>query len=79
MAYDDLSEVPDSIEIQDNSGHFEDYNSNIEKNNAPSESGEIDSGDIEVESKAPSSSSSSSSSDSQPEQAVSAKNRNMMM
>ena len=62
LVYDDLSEVPDSIEIQDNSGHYEDYSSNIDKNNAPSSSGEIDSGDIQVESKSPAKSSQSSAS-----------------
>ena len=56
LTYDDISEVPDSIEIQDNSGHFSDYNSDIEKDNAPSSSGEIDSGDINVEQKSSSSS-----------------------
>ncbi|WP_461436109.1 MSCRAMM family protein, partial [Methanosphaera sp.] len=61
LTYDDISEVPDSIEIQDNSGHFSDYNSDIEKDNAPSSSGEIDSGDINVEQKSSSSSASKAS------------------
>jgi hypothetical protein len=58
LTYDDISEVPDSIEIQDNSGHYSDYNSNIEKDNAPSSSGEIDGDDIKVEQKSSSSSAS---------------------
>ena len=61
LTYDDINEVPDSIEIRDNSGHFSDYNDNIEKNNAPSSSGEIDKGDINVEQKASSHSASKAS------------------
>ena len=49
--YDNLEDVPDTIEILDNSGQLEDYSQSINKNNAPSSSGEIDSGDIEVQSK----------------------------
>ena len=58
--YDNLEDVPDTIEIHDNSGHIKDSSYSIDKNNAPSSSGEIDSGNIEVESTSDSSSSSSS-------------------
>ena len=61
LTYDDLSEVPDSIEIHDESGHVQDYSSNIDKNSQPSSSGEIDGDDIQVESKEPAHSSSSQS------------------
>ncbi|MEE1117384.1 MAG: hypothetical protein VZQ62_04550 [Methanosphaera sp.] len=50
--YDNLEEVPDSIEIVDNGGHLEDYSQSINKNNAPDNEGVIDSGDVEVKSKA---------------------------
>ena len=63
LEYDDLSEVPDTIEIHDNSGHVGDYSQNINKNNAPSSDGVVDSGDIEVESSSQASSPASSSSD----------------
>jgi phosphatidate phosphatase APP1 len=60
--YDNLEDVPDTIEIHDNSGHIKDSSYSIDKNYAPSSSGEIDSGNIEVVSTSDSSSSSSSSS-----------------
>lgn len=50
--YDNLEDVPDSIEIIDNSGHLEDYTQSINKNNAPDSNGVIDSGDVEVKAKA---------------------------
>ena len=49
LDYNDLSEVPDTIELHDNSENVQDYVQNIDKNKQPSSSGEIDSGDIEVE------------------------------
>lgn len=58
--YDNLEDVPDSIEIVDNSGHLEDYSQSINKNNAPDNEGVIDSGDVEVRNKAPKAESSNS-------------------
>lgn len=53
LDYDNLDEVPDTIEIRDNSGHLEDYTQSINKNNEPNSDGVIDSGDVEVQTKAP--------------------------
>lgn len=49
LDYDDLSEVPDTIELHDNSGHVKDFVQDIDKDQMASASGEIDGGDIEVE------------------------------
>ena len=47
--YDDIKEVPDSMELSDSSNHFEDSGDNIEKDKPASDSGVIDSGEVEVE------------------------------
>ena len=47
--YDQIEDVPDSIELSDNSDHFEDSSDKIDKNKPVSDSGVIDSGDVEVE------------------------------
>ena len=49
LEFDNFDEVPDTIELHDNSNNVKDYSQNIDKNNAASSSGEIDGGDIEVE------------------------------
>ena len=46
--YDVLEDVPDSIELHDNGGHVEDSSDRVEKYNPRSDSGVIDSGEIEV-------------------------------
>jgi len=47
--YDNIEDVPDSIELSDNSDHFEDSSDKIDKDKPVSDSGVIDSGDVEVE------------------------------
>jgi hypothetical protein len=47
--YDQIEDVPDSIELSDNSDHFEDSSDKIDKDKPVSDSGVIDSGDVEVE------------------------------
>ncbi len=47
--YDNIKEAPDSLELSDNSGHFEDSGDNIKKDNQASDSGVIDSGEVEME------------------------------
>ena len=47
--YDDIKEVPDSMELSDSNNHFEDSGDNIEKDKPASDSGVIDSGEVEVE------------------------------
>lgn len=47
--YDKIEDVPDSIELSDNSDHFEDSSDKIDKDKPVSDSGVIDSGDVEVE------------------------------
>lgn len=47
--YDKIEDVPDSIELSDNSDHFEDSSDKIDKDKLVSDSGEIDSGEVEVE------------------------------
>lgn len=49
IEFDNLDEVPDTIEIHDNSNNVQDYTQNINKDNVAGSSGEIDGGDIEVE------------------------------
>ena len=51
LEYDNLEDVPDTIEIHDKSGHFEDYTGSIDKDNRPDSNGVVDSGDIDVEQK----------------------------
>ena len=47
--YDNIDDVPDSIELSDNSNHFKDSSDEIDKEKPVSDSGVIDSGDVEVE------------------------------
>jgi len=47
--YDNLEEVPDSIELHDNGGYVEDSRDSVEKYKPRSDSGVIDSGEIVVE------------------------------
>ena len=53
LEYETINDVPDTIELHDNSEHLGDYSQKIDKTKAQDNSGVIDSGDIEVESKAP--------------------------
>ena len=47
--YGNIDDVPDSIELSDNSNHFKDSSDEIDKEKPVSDSGVIDSGDVEVE------------------------------
>ena len=47
--YDDIKEVPDSMELSDSQNHFEESGDDIEKNKPADDSGVIDSGEVEVE------------------------------
>ena len=62
LEYDNLEDVPDSIEIHDNSGHVQDYSNSINKDNAPDNDGVVDSGNIEVQQTSSAHSASSSNS-----------------
>ena len=47
--YDDLEDVPDSVGLHDNGGHVKDSSDRVEKYKPISNSGVIDSGEVEAE------------------------------